>query len=615
MSVAFSKVKSSPKVVVTKTGGLSNVVLETVKVVSDIVGATLGPGGSAVLIERQEYGMPNMVTKDGVTVFRSLGFTDPVKHCIMEAMRDASVRTANEAGDGTTTATVLASALVNEVSDYCERNPKYSPQLLLRKLQKIFKDVLEPELRKMAKPADLGTPEGRKLLLDVARVSANGDSDLAKAVLECYDLVGDNGNVTITEVSGPSSYVVERLSGFPIASGYEESCGRYSPNFINDLASSAVKLENPAFILYHGKIGDFQSLVPLLQQIVLANESKVMNRANVVVVATGFSDSCLQDLAANFPISGSLNIYPLLAPHSPAHNGQLAFIEDVAAITAAEIFNPADKPLDGSNVDIAVFGSGVALFEANRFRSNIIQEANEDGETVNEATIINRSFILESQLANAESRLDAELLKERLAKLTGGIARLKVVGASSGEIRERKDRAEDAVMAVRGAMKHGVLPGGGWALGQLARKISASFDFSLSAVVEVLIPCLQEPQMRLLTNAGLSVEEATTIVYKTGGVKIREDGMYTITGNEMNGPKVYDALEQKFVEAYEAGILDSVPAVLESLRNSMSIATLLGTLGGAVVFPRDVEFERREAKEAHEYLRNAGESNPADERG
>lgn len=592
MSVAFTKVKSAAKVVLPKGRKLSDTVKKTVDTVSSIVGATMGPGGSAVLIERQEYGVPNFVTKDGVTVFRSLGFSDPIQHAVMEAMRDASVRTATEAGDGTTTATVLAAAIINGVSDFCEANQSVSPQLILRTYQSLFADVVEPEIKKMSKSVGLETDEDRSLLLDVARISANGDTDLAEAVMKCYDLVGDNGNVTITEASGPNKYEVEKLNGFPIASGYEESCGRYSSQFINDPASSRVVLDNPAFIIYNGRISDFQSLVPLLMQIGAANSTGVYNKKNVVVVATAFSESALQDFAVNFPVAGTLNVYPLTAPHSPAYNGQTAFLEDLSAITGAEIFSAVDRPLDGPNVELEVFGNGIELFEANRFRSNVIQQVDADGDPANAGRIIDRSFILEGQISTAESQLDAELLRERLAKLTGGIARLKVLGSSSAEIRERKDRAEDAVMAVRGALKHGVLPGGGWALLRTSEAVAKSGK----PYASILADALSVPFKILLQNAGQTPDVVLPQLAKK--------------------PKsTYDVLKQTLVPAYTGGVLDSTPAVLEAIRNSIAISTLLGTLGGAVVFPRDAELERRESHAAHEYLRNAGEPNPADERG
>lgn len=586
MSVSYHKVKSVPKVVQTESTGLSSKVLETMRLVSEIVGATLGPGGRPVLIERQEYGLPNIITKDGVTVFRSLGFEEPVSHAIMEAARDASVRTANEAGDGTTTATVLSYSIIENMFRSCKSNPRLSPQKVTRDIGSAFSSFVEPELLKLSRKVELND-EGRDTLLKVAKLSANGDSELAQKVMECFDLVGDAGNVTIVEESGHSAYEVERIDGYPIPNGYEDCAGRYYPQFINDQGTNQVKLDKPVFVLNYGKITDIQSLVPMLMKINSAWEQQKCGH-NVVIVATGFSDSVLGHLAMNFPIAETLNVYPLLVPMSASPTGQLDFLEDLAALTGAKVLSNLGKSLDSATVsDLGYLDNGA--FEASRFRSNIIGRKDD-------ILILERVAVLEKRLKNAISLLDATILQERIGKVSGGIAKLKVIGPSTGEVKERRDRAEDAVCAVRGALKHGYLPGGGWGL---VRAIHLIEDKAPDHVKDVLREALSAPVKRLLSNAGLSktdAEEVFSHIYES---------------NSPHSRQVYDALQQKFVDADEVGILDSTPAVIEALRNSISIATVLGTLGGSVVFPRDKEFERREAKEAHDYLRNTGESHPA----
>ena len=194
---------------------------------------------------------------------------------------------------------------------------------------------------------------------------------------------------------------------------------------------------------------------------------------------------------------------------------------------------------------------------------------------------------------------------ERIGILTGGIARIKVFGSSTGELRERRDRVEDAVCAVRGASEHGVLPGGGWMLLKLA---SLFFDRGLFGrrpkktdvqriLFEILVPSLEEPVYKILSNSGKTRREAERIIKE----------LY------LDDSQVYDAMEMKFVKPFEAGILDSTPAVLEAIRNSLSIASLLGTLGGVVVFPRDSAVERQEARDTASFLRDAN-TNLADER-
>jgi chaperonin GroEL len=597
--VQYQKVKSVAKSMRSKGKGLNDLVLKTMGIIADMVGSTLGPGGSAVLIERQEFNLPPMVTKDGVTVFRNLGFEDATAHVLMEAARDAAVRTANEAGDGTTTATVLADAIVRKTYEFCANNPKVSPQKVVRRLQAVFKDTIEPLIRRLSRTMDPSSEDGRQLLWNVAKISANGDTDLADAVLHCYDLVGDDGNVTITEISGPSSYEVERIEGYPIPMGWEDCCAKYGTKFLTDPANQRVVLENPLFVVYHGRITEIQSLVKLMESIGTAWQSNEGFRHNVVLVATGFSDSVLAQLALNFADATTINVFPLLAPLSPVPNGQYGILEDICAVTGATMFDPLNKPFDSFSEDFSDLGQLAVTFEAGRFRSVIMSES---GETTNAQLLIAEQVEkLQAQMKQSASQLDEQFFQERIGKLTGGIAKLKVVGASNGELRERRDRAEDAVCAVRGAIRHGCLPGGGWTLLRVANDLLKLEDEIVSGV---LCPALIEPVVRLLKNCGFSVEESKTIQEEI--CKPIVNGTHTM---------VYDALEHRMVDPWEGGVLDSTPAVLEAIRNSLSIATLLGTLGGTVVYKRDNELERSEARATNSFLRDADyAANPADER-
>lgn len=598
MGMSHRKIKSVAKKVVPKGSLLSTVVLNTMKTVADIVGATLGPGGCAALIERQEYGFPNLVTKDGVTVFRSLGFADPVAHAIMETARDASVRTATEAGDGTTTATVLSEAIVRLTHEFCFQNPKVSPQRVVRTLEKIFRRDLEPLVKSWALKPD------PKMLKAVATCSANGDVELATAIMECFELAGDDGNITIYEESGPSSYRVEALKGYPVGIGYEDSMQRFFPAFLNDRVSSRVYLENPVFALNFGTVteiqqifgigGDMDDALSKYEAAKKAGESLPPKPpSNLVVVATGFSETVLANLAKNFN-SPSINVVPLLVPKSPIQNGQMHFLEDLQAVTGATIFDPIRRPIHkGSLRDV---GFPLEYFEMQRYRSNIVGIGDE-------SHLKARVEELRAQLDKGayESQQEKGLLLERLGKLTGGIAKLTVVGASNGEIREKKDRAEDASCAVRGAINHGALPGGCWAFAKLrleclrkgTSSAAPSDEFEDQVIGAVLAPALEAPLHKLLSNCGFNEDEITETA-----------GKLTESVDESEAV-IYDALEQKFVEARDAGVMDSLPAVLEALRNSISIASLLGTLGGVVVFPRDNELERTEASETYDFLRDA----------
>lgn len=588
----YQKAQSVAKRVQTRGPALDKTILETMKTISSIVGSTLGPGGRQVLIERQEDNLPPMVTKDGVTVYRSLGFDDPAAQAIMEASRDASVRTASEAGDGTTTATILSEAIVRRTKHFTEANPRVSPQRVVRRLETAFREVIEPSIKKLAMKADLTDPEGEKLLFNVAKISANGDTDLAKAVMECFRLVGDDGNVTISELNGASRYEVERIEGFPIGMGYEESAAKFYPKFINDPGNQRVMMERPLFIVYHGRIQDPQSLFGLLSKLGYEFEAEKIG-PNVVLCATGFSESVLGYLGMMFAADNALNVYPLLAPQSPFAQGQLDFLMDLCAITGSTMLDPMNLPFEQAQIEH--FGRA-DVFESFRFRSNVVGKASED-------LLLLRVDELQTNLTRAESQLDEIYLKERIGKLTGGIARLKVIGASNGELKEKRDRAEDAVCAVRGAIKHGVLPGGCWTLLKLMNELQGTND---KIITEVLIPALFEPFRRLLENVGLTdhnSDEFRAII----------EGMSASLQGISEALMVYDALEGKLVDAIDEGILDSTPAVLEAIRNSLSIAALLGTLGGTVVFKRDAGVERQEARDMANFNRDAN-TNEANDR-
>lgn len=551
---------------------LETKVLSTMKTIADLVGVTLGPSGKPVLIERQDYGLSHILTKDGVTVFRNIGFKDTSQQVIMETARDAAVKTASSAGDGTTTATVLAEAIVRYTNKYCKANPKVSPRKVVRKLENVLNDFILPKIKEWSIRVD------DKILHSVAKLSANGDTELADAVMKAFEYVGDDGNISLIEMSGPSHYEVEALKGYPINMGYEESCGRYFQLFLNDRANNRCFMEKPVFVLYYGAITEIQTCQLLMEKIGQAWEMEKFNH-NVVLVATAFSETVLATLMNNFAHTGTINVFPLVAPKSTLINGQMHFLHDLSAVTSAKVFDPITSPLD--TAELTDLGYGIDSFEVTRYRSTILGLSDED-------LVIARADELKHAIENAESTYDRSLLEERLGKLTGGVAKLKVIGASSGELREKRDRAEDAIFAVRGAKKFGALPGGCYTLVRLAMEV----DISDPIIYEVLVPSLMAPIEKLLDNCGLSDDEQVEV--------IRALKYHT----SRNVCMVYDAFKDAFVDPIEGGILDSTPAVSEALRNSVSIASLLGTLGGTICFQRDMDLERSEAMSVMDYVKN-----------
>ncbi len=583
----FRKVKTSAKIIKYDQKEIIPIVLSTMKMIADTVGSTFGPGGKNVIIESTLPGLPNINTKDGVTVFRHLGHIDPTCHLLIEQARDAAVRTASEAGDGTTTATILSEAIVRHMYGYCGSNPKVSPQKVMRTVREVVSKHIEPLLIEASQPV---TIENQDMLRKVATISANGDKEMADAVIKAFNLVGfgENSHVTIQELNGPEGYEVELIDGYPIQIGYEDSCRNYYNAFINDRANNCARLEKPVFLLFDGQIRDIQSVQMLLEAVGRAWQERDYNH-NVVLVAHGFSEQVLQDLMMNFMSKETINVFPLRTPMSQVANSQNQFLHDLAAFTGASILDPVNnKPSKVDNLDS--LGSGMSLFEAHRFRANIVGIPDPDLVEI-------RADELEQNIKNADSEIEKSLLEERLGKLTKGIAKLKIYAATSGDLKERHDRCEDAVCAVRGSLRDGVLPGGCRMWLTLAKILQTSEEFPPEASY-VLSSAMLETFAKMMSNAGYSNDEIGIISTKL----FTDDNI------------VYDVENQKYGDPFELGILDSTPAIVQAIRNATSIATILGTLGATICFPRDNDLERMESIENNHFLEQTQVDNPANER-
>lgn len=574
----IKKVKSSSKLFVSDSEKLQDIVVSTMERISGVVGSTLGPSGRVVLLESDYNEIGHKITKDGVSVFKALGASNSYEHLIIETARDAAIKTASSAGDGTTTATILAAAMVRYLYDFCNNNPKYSPQKATREVSSIVRKHLVPTIREKSIKIDLNN---QSLLKMVAKVSANGDEDMADAVIKAFEMVGygENSHVTIKELSGPSSYSVELIEGFPIPLGYEESMGKFHTAFINDQANQRCALEKPLFLLFDGQINDIVSLANLFEELSKAYvEEGSSDHKNLVIFAHGYSSHVLTELAHNFANPTTMNIVPMITPMQQFINSQLQFLMDLSAFTGAKVFGLKDKLTEAKASDL---GSNMELFEAYRFRSTIVG-------TPEQLNVEARAEDLRRQKSHAESEAEKMWLEERLGKITNGIAKLTIYGGSNGELKEAHDRCEDAVCAVRSAISKGALPGGCRTLLDLASELSVHETFSRSDVVqEIIIPSLLVPINRLLENAGYQEEEVMDIIERLVS----------------NPSEVYDVENQIFGKAEDLGIFDSTPAVEDALVNATSIATVMGTLGGIVAYPRDGQFEMEEARAEASYMR------------
>lgn len=586
--MSMKKVKTPAKIFNSDLDQLEKMVVKTIDKIDRIVGSSLGPGGRNVIIESDMPGIANKNTKDGVTIFRSLGSNDAYEHLIIEQTRDVAIRTVNEAGDGTTTATVIASALIKNLFRFCSANRKYSPQKVTREINSLLENQLLPELRAAAIKI---TPKNQDLLEKVATISANGDKAMSKAVIEAFDLVGYSAasHVTIQELSGPSGYTAELIEGFPIDKGYEESIGKFHNAFITDQGHQRCILENPLFILFDGVISDVVQIQDVLNNIGQEYVNGKSEFKNVVLVAHKFSDPVLTNLAFNFSNPNTINVVPLQTPMFPMINGQLHFLMDLAAFTGARIFN-MNHPLSEATPED--FGKDMNKIEIYRFRTTIAG-------TPDPTNVEVRAEEIKTYITQAESRIEKAILEDRLGKLTNGIARLKIFGASNGELKEKVDRAEDAVCAVRSAITHGCLPGGCRVLINLALGL---YENHSKVVQDVLIPSLFAPFHRLLENAGYNEDEIKDLLEK---MISKPNQVFDVENNVMGDYK-------------KMGVYDAAAAVEQALKNAVSISSVMGTLGGIVAFPRDHQLENLEHKDSMNFQRTIDNaqvlSNEANER-
>ena len=588
--MAHRKAKDAPKIFETDPKKIKNMVLYTMKRISDAVGSTLGCGGKICLLESDWPGIAHKSTKDGVTVFEALGAENAYEQLIIEQARDVAKRTATEAGDGTTTATILSYSIIENLFAFCEKNPKYSPQKATRRISKITNSVLVPYVVGRSISIDESNQE---MLGMVAKISANGDEEMANAVIKAFEEVGfgEGSHVTIREMSGKPGYKVERIDGFPIPVGYEDSIGKLHTVFINDQANQRCYLDKPLFLLYDGQLTDIMAIVPLLDDMTkkYVDEGKSEYK-NLVIVAHGFSEAVLTQLAFAFANPTQLNIVPLTTPMAQFLNSQLHFLQDLSAFTGAKMFGLKDQL---GTVTMDDLGKGMEYIEIYRFRSTVVGDPNPTDVEV-------RAADLKVMMENAESQAERIWLQERLGKITNGIAKLTIYGGSNGELKEAHDRCEDAVCAVRAAIGHGALPGGTRVAIDLALKLGQELEEGDPAR-EVLMPALMSLPLRLLENAGNNAEETSQIIEKL-----------------INNPDlVYDLENEQFGKAEELGLFDATKAVSESLVNAVSIASVLGTMGCIIAHPRDSEFERSEAKADNEFMRiteNPNMINEANER-
>ncbi len=561
-------IKSKAKIIKVKGRELSNDVLATLEVMSLIVGSTLGPGGNPVLLERP--GLPPLITKDGVTVASHLAFENPLRHVIAEAAKEASLRTNREAGDGTTTAIVLAEALVRSGMDFLEKNPGRSPQEVCRELNQILDTIIE---HIKSKSVPVSTLED---MTKVSLIASNNDQEIADAVVKAIDLVGNDGTI-ITEEGSSRHTQVELQDGFPVQKGLS-SFGPQQEIFINDQANQECRLEDPFVLLYDGDLLMHTDLVGYIGNVLETLKAAQEKPRPFLIVAHKFSDTIQKLFAMNFQ-AGTLYLVPLETPFTAQPNSRHHFLHDLACITGAKVLDPITNTL--ATADMTALGS-IGSVRVGRYQS-LFFDPPEDN------TIEERHSILDTQVNNAESDYDREIIKERIGRLLGGIATIYVGGSSDLEVKEKKHRIEDAICATRSAIDMGILPGGGATLLCFGQEmITRSSELPPSATI--LGSALQVPFVRIAKNAGENEKQISE-----AAVKVLASATQSIPS------LVYDSFKHELVEPMSAGVVDPVKVTISALTNALSISTMLMCLGGAIVLPRDAADERNAEAAAQQF--------------
>lgn len=527
-------------------------VLNAITDLAGIVGATLGPGGRPILIERENA--PPLSTKDGVTVARAYRASGTIERVVSDAAKEVCERTVRLAGDGTTTAVVLASDIVESGQLFLDKHPEYSPQRVSRELKQIYQEKIKPQIISFSRPlSGLSEEESEKAIRHVALVSANHDEEIADAVAKAVSSVGEDGMVTAEEGAGAETRV-EYSEGFSFMSGLHDLGPAAGPSFVNRQDFGDCRIDTGAYVaLYDGEINDIGTIAPLMEKVaMLTDENGHHIKAAMVVFAHRFSDFVLKTFAQNFR-RGTLTIVPVITPRNGQAVGRSQFLHDLAAYCDGHVFDAQGTTL---NEAVPSMLGTIDSIKIGRSEGVIL------GEPVLER-VDQRIEELKAQMSDpATSEFDREMIRYRIGRMTGGVATIYAGGASALEAKERHARVVDAISAVRSAIQQGVVPGGGATLA----KISYSMN---NGVESILGEAILAPFYRILENVGLQVTDIREILPKIGP-------------NESGKFMVYDALSQELVDWWEAGILDPARVTLSALENALSVAQLLMTLGGVI---------------------------------
>jgi len=500
-------------------------ILRGVRILSDAVAVTLGPKGRNVVIEKS-FGSPT-VTKDGVTVAKEIDLENKFENMGAQMVKEVASKTSDKAGDGTTTATVLARAIYEEGLKLVAAG--HSPMDLKRGIDKAVEVVVE-ELKKLSKPTT-----DKKAIAQVGTISANGDETIGTIIADAMEKVGKEGVITVEEAKGLET-TLDVVEGMQFDRGY------VSPYFVTNRERMEVVMDDPYILISEKKVSSMQDMIPILEQVARSGKP-------LLIIADEVEGEALATLVVN-KIRGVLNVAAVKAPGFGDRRKEM--LKDVATLTGGMVVS---EELGHKYESLTLNDLGRAKrITVDKDNTTIVDGAGKKGE------IEGRIKLIRSQIETTTSDYDREKLQERLAKLVGGVAVINVGAATETEMKEKKARVEDALHATRAAVEEGIVPGGGVAylrtLGALDKmKLGGEQDFG----VEIIKKALQEPLRKIAGNAGL---EGAVVINKV---------------KEGTGAFGFNARTEVYEDLEKAGVIDPTKVERTALQNAASVASLLLT--------------------------------------
>jgi chaperonin GroEL len=518
-------------------------ILRGVNALADAVKVTLGPKGRNVVIDKK-FGSPT-ITKDGVTVAKEIDLKNSLENMGAQMVREVASKTSDTAGDGTTTATVLAQAIYREGLKMVTAGA--NPMELKRGIEKAVEGVIA-ELQRLSKPVS------GNMIAQVGTISANSDDTIGKIIAEAMEKVGKDGVITVEEAKSMET-------SLDVVEGMQFDRGYLSAYFVTDPERMEVVLENPVILIHEKKISSMKDLLPLLEQVARGGRP-------LVIIAEDVDGEALATLVVN-KLRGTLQVAAVKAPGFG--DRRKAMLEDIAILTGGRAITE-DLGIKLENIKLEDLGKAKKI-TIDKDNTTIVEGAGA------QSAIEGRVKQLRTQIDETTSDYDREKLQERLAKLVGGVAVIKVGAATETEMKEKKARVEDAMHATKAAVEEGIVPGGGVALLRSTKAIDGlKLEGDQKVGAEIVRKAIEAPLRWIASNAGV---EGSIVVQK---VKEAKDAGFG-----------YNAATDTYEDLVKAGVIDPTKVVRSALQNSSSIAALLLTTEAMV---SEIPEEKKEAPAA-----------------